>query len=94
LKILLDFQLSAHEVFLKAFLELFKQIDTDNNGVIDQDQFRDLVRSLNVGTNEADLTRLLDLVDPHGNGQTTFSECVTVFASETIASNGEPLSVL
>lgn len=34
LKILLDFQLQGHEKFLSNFLNLFKSIDADNNGII------------------------------------------------------------
>lgn len=35
-KIILDFQLKSHENFLQPFLMLFKHIDKDNNGIIDE----------------------------------------------------------
>jgi len=35
-KTILDFQLKSHENFLRTFLILFKQIDRDNNGIIDE----------------------------------------------------------
>ena len=36
LKIILDFQLQEHEKFLSRFTQLFKSVDHDNNGVIDE----------------------------------------------------------
>lgn len=35
-KTILDFQLKSHENFLRPFLYLFKNIDKDNNGIIDE----------------------------------------------------------
>ena len=35
-KAILDFQLKSHESFLRNFLVLFKQVDRDNNGIIDE----------------------------------------------------------
>ena len=35
-KAMLDFQLKSHESFLRNFLVLFKQVDRDNNGIIDE----------------------------------------------------------
>jgi hypothetical protein len=42
-KTILDFQLSEHEKFLYDFTQLFKQVDTDRNGIINEDEFRDLL---------------------------------------------------
>lgn len=39
LKIILDFQLQEHEKFLSRFTLLFKQIDHDKNGIIDEVSF-------------------------------------------------------
>jgi hypothetical protein len=39
LKNVLDFQLGEHEKFLKKFRLLFKQVDTDNNGVLNEHEF-------------------------------------------------------
>lgn len=33
-KTILDFQLKNHENFIKAFVEIFKSIDLDNDGII------------------------------------------------------------
>jgi len=36
MKSILDFQLQEHEKFLSRFTELFKQMDQDGNGIIDE----------------------------------------------------------
>ena len=36
LKVILDFQLAEHERYLAPFNRIFKQIDRDQNGVIDE----------------------------------------------------------
>merc|ERR1711865_1335827 len=43
LKILLDFQLKGHEKFLLKFMKLFRQFDKDKNGVINEEEFRQLI---------------------------------------------------
>ncbi len=35
-QIVLDFQLREHEKFLRKFFLIFKTIDVDNNGIIDE----------------------------------------------------------
>ena len=35
-KVILDFQMKSHEKFLGRFLDCFKQVDNDNNGIIDE----------------------------------------------------------
>ena len=35
IKIVLDFQLTEHEKYLKGFNMLFQKIDTDNDGLVD-----------------------------------------------------------
>ena len=43
---LLDFQLHGHDRFLRAFRELFRAADSDRDGVLDEGQFRSLLRSM------------------------------------------------
>ena len=42
-KIILDFQLQEHERFLIKFTNLFKSVDNDQDGVISEIQFKDLL---------------------------------------------------
>jgi Ca2+-binding EF-hand superfamily protein len=58
----LDFQLSEHEKFLRDFTELFKGVDRDRNGLIDEGEFRELLSQMRVLSPEredADLLLLL-----------------------------------
>jgi len=51
-KIILDFQLQEHERFLIKFTDLFKSVDNDQDGVISEVQFKDLLRIMNVFDSE------------------------------------------
>ena len=42
-KTILDFQLTEHEKFLHEFTQLFKQMDRDRNGILNEDEFKDLL---------------------------------------------------
>jgi Ca2+-binding EF-hand superfamily protein len=46
LKTVLDFQLKEHEKFLSTFSMEFKGIDKDNDGIINEEQFKRLMKSL------------------------------------------------
>lgn len=47
--ILLEFQLRRHEDFLAHFRRLFRVQDSDKNGVLNEEQFRSLVATLDAG---------------------------------------------
>ena len=85
LKILLDFQLRGHEKFLARFRRAFRKVDEDNNGVVDEGQFRSLVKSLVPGKGAGDVDELLASVDPYNNNHITFSDCVGVLSSDLVA---------
>ena len=35
-KLILDFQLRSHEKYLKRFIQLFRTVDQDHNGIINE----------------------------------------------------------
>lgn len=84
-KVLLDFQLSGHDRFLAKFVKLFRQYDTDKNGIVNENEFRALLRAIDPNKTEDEMNQLLDLIDPHNNQLITFSECVTFLSSELVA---------
>ncbi|CAD8107064.1 unnamed protein product [Paramecium sonneborni] len=89
-KIILDFQLKSHEKYLKKFIVTFKQMDTDANGIIDENEFRNLIEVLNFGAEDLDIQKYLNIIDPYSHQQITFSQCVTLFSSESVpGSNGQ-----
>ena len=83
-RILLDFQLEGHERFLSNFVRIFKQHDTDRNGIVNEHEFRLILKNVDPSKNEEEVGALLDLIDPHGNQLITFSECVTFLSSELV----------
>jgi hypothetical protein len=84
LKVLLDFQLEGHERFLANFRRLFMQMDTDRNGILNEYEFRNLLRVMDPTKSDEEVSALLDLIDPHNNQLINFSECVTFLSSELV----------
>lgn len=81
-----DFQMLQHEKYLYRFVSLFKSADLDKDGIINEDQFRYLIREMkiippNIASTdeklEEEIDRLLMMLDPHKTQQITFSELVT-----------------
>ena len=48
LKQVLDYQLKEHEKFLGRLLQEFKSLDTDNDGILNEEDFRMLISSLDI----------------------------------------------
>ena len=46
LKCVLDFQLKEHEKFLSYFVSMFKKVDSDRDGIVNENEFRNLMMSL------------------------------------------------
>ena len=84
LRILLDFQLRGHERFLQRFRDLFRQFDQDRNGVLDEDEFKALVFSLDGTKTEDEVEELLARADPDNNKLLTYSDCVTHLSEELV----------
>lgn len=83
-KTILDFQLQEHEKFLYRFTQLFKQVDGDNNGLVNEEEFRDLLARMQVVEREDEVQLLLQLVDPYNNQKMTFSEVVHLLSSHMV----------
>ena len=88
LKVMLDFQLKGHEKFLAKFIQVFRKVDRDADGIINEHEFTELVLIMDLGFSEADITRLLQIIDPYDNQQITFSEGVGLFSTELIPVEG------
>ena len=82
-KILHDFQIKQREKQLKNFVNIFKSVDKDNNGVINEEEFVNLLYNMNIfGDNlKQKIVELLTQIDPYNNKQITFSECVNLFST-------------
>lgn len=76
LKTMLDFQLRGHQKYLEKFRRAFAGVDADNNGVVNEAEFRRLVRQLDPSKSDEQIEALLQQIDPWGHAHITFSDCV------------------
>lgn len=89
LKLLLDFQLKAHEKFLQPFIKIFKTIANNKSGVLNENDFISLCKLMKL--EEDFIIKLLTVVDPYENQAITFSECVALFSTEVFPHNNVPI---
>jgi Ca2+-binding EF-hand superfamily protein len=86
-KILLDFQLSGHEKFLHRFVALFRKFDQDRNGIVNEEEFTDVVDGVIGGDRQEELVEILNTCDPYDNKRVTFSQAVTALSGHLVAFN-------
>ena len=89
IKILHEFQIKLREKYLKNFVIIFKKFDTDNNGIINEEEFINMLYNMNIFGNKLkeNVVTLLTLIDPNNNKQITFSECVNLFSTQPYYEN-------
>ena len=64
-------------------------MDGDRNGILNEDDFRELLVQMRVLNKEEDLIVLLQIVDPYNNQKMTFSEVVHLLSSHMIPAGGD-----
>jgi hypothetical protein len=72
---------------LRNFTALFRKVDTDTNGIVNEAEFIKFIASLNVYSNTTfndNVKRVLKIMDPYNNKQFTYSDCVCFFQKESI----------
>ena len=87
IKIVLDNHIRFRDKQLKNFVELFKSVDTDKDGVINEEQFSELIQKMKIFKEEEvenKIFHFLEKIDPFDNQKFTFSECISFFSSEMI----------
>jgi Ca2+-binding EF-hand superfamily protein len=89
-KILHEFQIKLREKYLKNFVALFKSVDKDNNGIINEEEFVTLLYNMNIFGDQLKIkiVELLTQIDPFNNKQITFSECVNLFSNTPYSPDG------
>ncbi|EAS05426.2 EF hand protein (macronuclear) [Tetrahymena thermophila SB210] len=92
--VILDFQLKSHEKFLKPFIQQFKQIDTDSDGVINEEEFIILMNHLNLPIPQSDIEKYLKMLDPFTTQTFTFSQIVNLFSEQVIQVENTSMSIL
>ena len=90
IKIVLDNHIRFRDKQLKRFVELFKSVDKNKDGSINEDEFKELVQKMNIFKEEEvenKILQFLEKIDPYDNQKITFSECVNFFSNEIIKEN-------
>jgi Ca2+-binding EF-hand superfamily protein len=90
-KIVMDYQIKLRDRYLKNFVIIFKKIDMDNDGIINEEEFFQIVNNLSYYGNEAEVQteRLLNISDPFNHQQITFSDCISLMSNEIIIDQDE-----
>ena len=81
--ICLEYQIKLHIKYLKPFIKLFKNFDTDRDGVLNEEQFVDLIKNMNIfGDDNIDqvIEEFLNNIDPFQNKHIIFSDIVELFS--------------
>ena len=78
-KVLLDFQIRTRDKYLRNFSHLFKKVDLDMDGIINEEEFILLLTLINKilpEDSQLDFELILNVLDPYNNKRIIFSECV------------------
>ena len=87
MKIVLDNHIRFRDKQLKNFVEIFRSVDTNRDGVINEEEFGELIQRMKIFKEdevENKIFQYLELIDPFDNQKITFSECVSFFSGEII----------
>ena len=88
--LLLDVQINLRNKYLKNLSSSFKEVDNDNNGILNENEFRKLIKNFNV-INEDEfenyIEKMLDKIDPNNLNIITYSDIIGVLAEVFIDDN-------
>ena len=85
-KLVSEHQIKSRENYLKNFVKLFRKYDKDLDGIINEEEFINLIKEIPYCQNNIEqfVFKFLSIIDPFNNQKITFSECVSLFSMETI----------
>jgi len=86
LRLLCIYQIKNRDKYLKNFVTLFRKHDSDLDGILNENEFANLIRDIPYCKNNEDeyIFRFLSIIDPFNNKKITFSECVSLLSMEMI----------
>jgi len=90
IKIVLDNHIRFRDKQLMNFVKLFKSVDTDKDGIINEEEFTELIQKMNIFKEEEVENRIIQYlgkIDPFDTQRITFSDCVSFFSNEIIIDN-------
>ena len=91
LRLLCAYQIKNRDKYLKNFVQLFRKHDGDLDGILNENEFADLIRDIPFCKNNEDeyIFKFLSIIDPFNNKKITFSECVSILSMEIVEENFE-----
>ena len=69
---------------MKKFNLSFKRFDADQDGCLNEDEFKDLVMAMGVLQDEQECEVLLHQIDPFNNQKMTYSEIVSQLSAHMV----------
>ena len=93
LRLLCIYQIKNRDKYLKNFVKLFRKYDNDLDGILNEDEFSNLIRDIPYCKNNEDeyIFKFLSIIDPFNNKKITFSECVSILSMEIIDNNNNDI---
>lgn len=88
IRILLDFQIKLREKYLSKYSNVFNEIDTDGDGVINENEFRSILGRFDIDIKGEDVDKLLDMIDPFEFGDVSFNKSVKAMSELVIGGKG------
>ena len=88
--VVMEYQISYRDNYLKSFLAMFQKCDKDKNGVVNEEEFREIVKDIPFICSKGNgyVKELLEKVDPLNLNKITFSDVVSLFSSEVVEGSG------
>ena len=85
-RLLCNYQIKMRDKYLKNFLKLFRKFDTDNDGILNESEFVNLIKEIPYCQKnlEDNIYKFLTTIDPFNNKKITFSEVISLFGMENI----------
>jgi hypothetical protein len=77
--LLLEYTLAKHEIRIKRLVEIFRSVDEDSDGIINEKDFLRMIAIMNISTSDAVVNKLLSMLDPYKNQKITFSDTIYIF---------------
>ena len=84
-----EYQIKLREKYLKNFVKLFRKHDTDLDGVLNENEFINLIKDIPYCQNNLDefIFKFLSIIDPFDNKVFIFNDCVSLLSLEIIQEN-------
>ena len=86
-----EYQIKLREKYLKKFVKLFRKFDTDLDGILNENQFINLIKEIPYCQNNINeyIFKFLSTIDPFDNKIFTFNDCISLFSLEIIQENND-----